>query len=179
MGSAELHRNLLASAPCGVTGHVPLRDGHRMLRQLGQESYLSLRPDGPTVSHRGHRLLAVRRAMAPRQYQFGLDHRPDRDRERLPPRMALREAPRVGFLSAFCLLPSAFCLLPSAFCLLPSAFFLLPSAFCLLPSAFCLLPSAFCLLPSGGWRTLNSEIFCAPNLIYSIDIVCRREQDTP
>jgi len=34
VGRVEPHRDLLASAPCVVTGCVPVRDGYRLLRQL-------------------------------------------------------------------------------------------------------------------------------------------------
>jgi hypothetical protein len=92
VGNAEPDRNRLASTPCGVTIRVPLRDGYRMLRQLGKESNLSLRHDWPIVSHRGHRILAVRRAMASRYRRFGLDIRPVRDGERISAGMAVWEA---------------------------------------------------------------------------------------
>jgi hypothetical protein len=43
VGSAEPHRNPLASSPCLVSSGVPFRHGFRLLRQLDQKSLFSLR----------------------------------------------------------------------------------------------------------------------------------------
>jgi hypothetical protein len=56
----------LASSPFPVTGGVPFRHGYRLLRQLDQESFFSLRDHWAIISDWWHRVSAFRRAIAPR-----------------------------------------------------------------------------------------------------------------
>jgi len=83
VGSAEPHRNLLASSPCAVSGCVHFRHGHRLPRQLAQKSLFSLRDYWAIISDRRNRVPALRRAIAPRQHRLDLDIRLDRDRDRI------------------------------------------------------------------------------------------------
>jgi hypothetical protein len=91
VGSAEPHRNLLASSPCAVSGCVPFRHGHRLPRQLAQKSLFSLRHNWPTLFDRWRRFPTRRRAHDQRQHPFGLAIHPNRNRHSVFPGMAVCE----------------------------------------------------------------------------------------
>jgi hypothetical protein len=59
VGSVEPGRHVLASTACAVAVCVPVRNGYRLLRELDQESYFSLRHYRPIISGRRHRVATL------------------------------------------------------------------------------------------------------------------------
>lgn len=83
MGIAESYRNLLAFPPCGVSDCLPLRHGHRMPRQLAQESLFSLRLNWPPISSHWRRFPAGRNRCGPRQRAVSVAIRSHWSRDRV------------------------------------------------------------------------------------------------
>jgi hypothetical protein len=91
-GSAEPHRDLMAPSPRVVSGCVPFRHGHRLPRQLAEESLFSLCDYWPFISDRWPRVPALGRAHDPHQHPLGLALRPHRHRHRVSAGMAICKA---------------------------------------------------------------------------------------
>src|SRR5208282_5971136 len=81
-----------AASPGIVSGCVPFRHGHWLLRQLGQKPVFSLCYHWPTISDWRRPVSALRRAHDPRRHALGLASPSHRRRHRVSVGMALWEA---------------------------------------------------------------------------------------